>query len=588
MLLLFADPSVELAAKQLAVPPSPSLAPLSFSPDEDIDLAFTRLSASVTAAIESTSFLTLQRAAIERAKSAKMLSKANELVPIIKESQSFQNLCTTLADTPYWNFLDTRMMETMVAASNVSVAQMSLENYKEAFFGLTLQKAAPYFPVTVILKEDHTTINEVLDRDPRQMTIGDLHKHRFFLESEFFETGPDTLTYYRIKVGSVCIVWQIHVDNVHKAYSALQQKNSQFASQAITTLLISGTEVWKDLPFLWKGQEVKQIGPIIPLPDPIQQDSYTLTGGLEWAKHDVDKVAGIYRRINYSSPIKELVQWATFHPNIPGANSAFSNAWSFAVTNIFDEVVGAMLCYPLHLQVRDNLLTLVRIVPLLVGISAPQNQNLLFKEAIRQVNLNGFSQYLIYYLRRCVIKPVVSFVKWEFDFSSDCNPSLPYSPTTPGWRSMTSRDISSAMNLTNKYSSQFEIHQVFQSEKEFSYYFLCPEMKNYMRAYVVEDPVTGNITDVIGFKLEKGMDGKKLFAYITILVSTRSLVKCLLTDILACAKQADVDILRTCQFGLEKDVFEELQMTKIRAGCFYLLNYQYPEVYETQCCLFCY
>ena len=108
-----------------------------FSADEDIDLAFTRLSASVTTAIEDTNFQTLQRAAIERAKSAKMLSKANQIVPIIKAAQSFQNLCTTLADTPYWNFLDTRMMEAMVAASNVTVAQTSLDNCKKAFFGLT-------------------------------------------------------------------------------------------------------------------------------------------------------------------------------------------------------------------------------------------------------------------------------------------------------------------------------------------------------------------------------------------------------------------------------------------------------------------
>ena len=67
---------------------------------------------------------------------------------------------------------------------------------------------------------------------------------------------------------------------------------------------------------------------------------------------------------------------------------------------------------------------------------------------------------------------------------------------------MTSKDIPSALALTNKYTSQFEIGQVFQSEEEFSHYFMCPVIENYMHAYVVEDPVTGDITDVAGFLSE--------------------------------------------------------------------------------------
>jgi len=165
------------------------------------------------------------------------------------------------------------------------------------------------------------------------------------------------------------------------------------------------------------------------------------------------------------------------------------------------------------------------------------------KEAIRRINVSGFSHGLMYYIRHCVIRPIVSIIKWEYDFSSNLYSPLPCSPTTPGWRTMTSSDISSVMTLTNKYSSQFEIHQVFQSEKEFSYYFLCPEMKNYMQAYVVEDPTTGNITDVIGFKIEKGMNGSKLFAYVTILIATKTPPKHLIIDLLVRVKQTDVDIL---------------------------------------------
>ena len=58
---------------------------------------------------------------------------------------------------------------------------------------MTLKEAAPYFPV-IRVKPNHTELHETLARDPSQMTIGELHKHRFYLETKILKTGPDTCT----------------------------------------------------------------------------------------------------------------------------------------------------------------------------------------------------------------------------------------------------------------------------------------------------------------------------------------------------------------------------------------------------------
>ena len=150
---------------------------------------------------------------------------------------------------------------------------------------------------------------------------------------------------------------------------------------------------------------------------------------------------------------------------------------------------------------------------------------------------------------------------------------------------MTSKDIPSALALTNKYISQFEIRQVFQSEEEFSYYFMCPMIENYMRTYVVEDPVTGDITDVAGFKLEPSLVGHKLLGVSTILVAVKSPARQLLIDLLVCAKQTKADVIYTVQYGLTNDVFENL-ITKADSFHCHLLNYQYNKVDEIQVCLF--
>ena len=221
-----------------------------FSEDKDIDYAFTKLSAVVTDIIQHTNFSRLHRACIERARTPKMLHKSNEIIPNIQGTDSFERLCSMLANTSYWNFLDIRMMEAMATASMIPAAQETIENFKKTFFSMTLKEAAPYFPV-IKVKPNHTKLHEDLDRDPSEMTIGELHKHRFYLETEIIETGPDTCTICRIVIGSVAIVWQIHVDHAYQAYSRLKKFHYQSSLQAIRFMSIPETERWEGLPFLW-------------------------------------------------------------------------------------------------------------------------------------------------------------------------------------------------------------------------------------------------------------------------------------------------------------------------------------------------
>ena len=558
---------------------------MSFSSEEDIDAAFSRLSASVTSTIAGVNFSTLQRAAIERAKSPKMIQKSNELVPIIDGAKSFQILCTILAKSSYWNFLDIRMMETMAAASLIPAAQQSVENFKKTFFGLTLAEAAPYFPI-IPLKSAHTIVTEHLAKDPSKMTIYELHKHRFFLETELLQTGPDTCTICRIVIGSVMITWQIHVDHVYKAYTSLKKKLSQLQSQDIT-LSITEADEWENFPLLWRGQDVQQTGPINPLPE-VQQKPYLLPEGLQWVKPDIEMIADAFK--NMDIPITEFLNWIAFHPLTPTTGaSTHENDWLFAVRSK-EQLAGAMLNYPFHISLGKRLYKFVCFLYLRWPFLNDNYESIMFKESIRRVNLSGYNQGIVYFESDSIFKPFVTLTKYQFIFSYKSFAQLPSTPKTPGWRVMTSKDIPSALALTNKYSSQFEIGQVFQSEEEFSYYFMCqsPVIENYMQAYVVEDPVTGDITDVAGFKLERGMDGHNLFAYITILVAMKSPPRQLLIDLLVCAKQLKVDILYTFRFGLEKEVFEDLLTIQSTICYWHFINYQYDEVDESKFCLFCY
>ena len=562
-----------------------SIAPMTFSPDEDIDSAFSRLSASVKMTIEDTNFYRLKTAAIERAKSPKMIQKSNELVPIIDGAKSFQSLCTVLAKSPYWNFLDIRMMEAMAAASLIPAAQQSVENFKRTFFGMTLAQAAPYFPI-VPMKPAHTAITEQLAKDPSKMTIFELHKHRFYLETKLLQTGPDTCTICRIVIGSVMITWQIHVDHVYKAYCSLKKKHSQLLPQGIVTLSINETEVYEGLPVLWHGQEVKQVGPIEPLPQQVQHKPVPLPERLQWVQFDITSVVDdLY--VGMIAPTNHM-QWINSHPLNPtmkvSISDSLENRWSLAVRDkSTNKIVGSMQCYLMYVQVGGTLLKVFRLNHV-VDVLKTTYQKLLYAEMFRRVNLHGISQGLIY-SKDSILKSVSTATTWRYYFH-ESSITLPQSPKTPGWRAMTSKDIPSALALTNKYAFQFEIGQVFQSEEEFSYYLMCPVIENSMQAYIVEDPVTGDITDVAGFRLQQSMDGHYIVATVIILVAVKSPARQLLIDLLVCAKQAKADGLGTFQFGLPENVFENIFTTRETCN-WHLLNYQYNEVNENQVCLFC-
>ena len=538
--------------------------------------------------IETVNFLRLKRAAIERAKSPEMIQKSNELVPIIDEAKSFQALCTVLAKSPYWNFLDIRMMEAMAVASLIPAAQQSVENFKTTFFGMTLAEAAPYFPI-IPQKSAHTAMTEELDKDSSKMTIFELHKHRFYLETELLETGPDTITICKIVIGSVTITWQIHVDHVYKAYCSLKKKQSQLPPQGVMALSVHEAEEYEGLPFVWRGQEIKQIGPIEPLPQQIQHKPIPLPEGLQWIPCNSTSVIGDLvsnQMPNYF--IRRYAQWIDFHPLIPTVEESMPDFLekkrSFAIKDkATDKIVGSMQWYLVYVQVGGKVLRMFRLFGQIP--TSHHIHNLMYREVFRRVNLYGISQGLEYLNEESILKPVANVTRWEYNFKDTYNLPLPHSPTTPGWRAMTSKDIPSALALTNKYTSQFEIRQVFQSEEEFSHYFMCPVIENYIYTYVVENPVTGDITDVAGFRLEQSMDGHNLFAVSTILVAVKSPARQLLTDLLVCAKQAKADDFYTDQYELTNDVFQNLTMEPI--WHWHLVNYQYNEVDESQVCLFC-
>ena len=149
---------------------------------------------------------------------------------------------------------------------------------------------------------------------------------------------------------------------------------------------------------------------------------------------------------------------------------------------------------------------------------------------------------------------------------------------------MKASDVPKALALTNQYTSQFKIGQVFQSEEEFSHWFLCPSIPDYVTTYVVEDPVSGDITDMFSFRVA----GLRpcLIAEVTAVIVTKSPAKQLITDMLVCLKQQQFYSVSISSCLVIRLQIDDLFVDVKKAMYYLLYNYQYGEVDFDNVCVF--
>ena len=138
----------------------------------------------------------------------------------------------------------------------------------------------------------------------------------------------------------------------------------------------------------------------------------------------------------------------------------------------------------------------------------------------------GIFQALISFIP-LIPRPIITYNIYEWNEQS-C--PLPYTtPRIVGLRRMKHSDIPKALALINKYTSKFEIGQVFKSEKELAHWFLSPLLENLV-TYVVEESNGGNITDMFSFAVIVSPRASYIFAMVTALIITKSSAMQLITD----------------------------------------------------------
>ena len=253
--------------------------------------------------------------------------------------------------------------------------------------------------------------------------------------------------------------------------------------------------------------------------------------------------------------------------------------WHVGIQTTNGKLVGFILGFPRRIHIDKEIKFIQMIVHCHKKYIYKRMRYILIKELTRRANLAKINQLMVFGIGHgSFFKPVTTIIHWAYQFNQLSGSQLPSSPRTPGWRRMTSEDVPSALALINKWSSQFEIRQVYNSEEVLHKFVF----QRFVFTYVVED-ITNNITDLVSYALVNVADTG---VHINAVVSTQSPVKQLITDALVCARENGASAAVISQHNLKSDILTSLSFQPCGDHRFHFYNYRYHEISQAKCGLF--
>ena len=557
-----------------------SKAVVKFSGSLNIESAFTKMTSEIENILEPQKFPKLRRACVQRINSLGS-NLPRSLAAKIRNTVTLDDMLDVFSESPYWNWFDTRLLQALVSASGSPEAEQWLESFKATFYTKKVTEVIPYISIKPF--KESINIVEKFDKNPKDLTISELLEHKYKLEYEVLDIDEGELILSCIKTGCVELTWQLPQELVYQAYTSMKRKHDKLSSLAVKSLVCKEADEYAGLPVLWHGQEVGEVGPIEPLSEHVRQEPYSLPQGFHWVtltSNDIEKVANF--ATNSATEVFGIKCNHELNAQIMNYQFTYLNTrseWQFGIQTTNGKLVGFIFGFPRRIHIDKEIKFIQIIVHCHKKYIYKRMRYILIKELTRRANLAKINQLLVFGIGHgSLFKPVTTIMGWGYQFNQLTGSQLPSSPRTPGWRRMTSEDVPSALALINKWSSQFEIRQVFNSEEIFHKFM----SQKFVFTYVVED-ITNNITDLVSYTL---IDVADTGVHINAVVSTQSPVKQLITDALVCARENGASAAVISQHNLESDVLTSLSFQPYGDYRLYFYNYRHHEISQAKCGIF--
>ncbi|KAI7867525.1 acyl-CoA N-acyltransferase [Spinellus fusiger] len=385
---------------------------------------------------------------------------------------------------------------------------------------------------------------------------------------------------------------------------------------------------WSTQPVPKHDEVVTENGPIDPATpmDQISKEPSPLPKEFEWCLVDMTQekeLKELYElltmnyvedddaefRFDYSA---ELLRWALQPPK-------WKKSWHVGVRVVSNKKLVAFISgIPTDLRTYDIKHALVEVNFLCVHkkLRSKRLAPVLIREITRRSHLEGIFQ-AVYTAGVILPKPIATCRYFHRSLNPkklvECNfsriPSkstlsrmikhykVPDTTSTPGLREMRVEDCSQVRTLLNKYLSRFDFSIVFETDEDVAHW-IAPH-KNVVWSYVVEDPETHAVTDLVSFyslpssvinnSKHSTLNAAYMFYYAVTLDDTLSTVdqtkyirkrlNSLIADVLVYAKQAGFDVVNTLDL-MDNSLYLDEQKFGPGNGHlnYYVYNWRCPNV----------
>ena len=186
---------------------------LNFTHCEDVDECFSRFTAAMFEILSKAKFTSLRRACLENSNRLGGIALSKELKTRIETAQNLDRLFDVLCDSPYWNWMNIKMLTKMAQASLSDAASKLIQQYKDEVYSRKLIDVLPQLPNLNISDTDYTKAKEKWKKDLNDVTVNDLVNHWSEVENIFNVEEP-TVLLDKVINGSIEIHWLIPTELV--------------------------------------------------------------------------------------------------------------------------------------------------------------------------------------------------------------------------------------------------------------------------------------------------------------------------------------------------------------------------------------
>ena len=205
---------------------------------DSIRQAYIYLTSNVSKLLQKEDFYAIRRSCIEQINTPSGAQLSSDMVQKIKTANNLNSLLDTLAESPYWSWIDLRLLEAIVTASGSNVANDLLSKYRNAVFSKKLLEVLPSVPNKEIRDAYYSKIVSKIQKDLDQITVSDLLKFQSQLETVIMDVKNGTCALAHIEDGCIEIHWFVPTHCIDHAYKSACLKRHKFCTLHLQYLQI--------------------------------------------------------------------------------------------------------------------------------------------------------------------------------------------------------------------------------------------------------------------------------------------------------------------------------------------------------------